>query len=59
MGDDPFSNALKVLESPKISADRVSAHYGFLAIQQDGEEAGTRMMHLVLDFDRELAKIGE
>jgi hypothetical protein len=22
-------------------------------------EAGTRMMHLVLDFDRELAKIGE
>ena len=30
MGDDPFSNALKALESRKISDDRVSAHYDLI-----------------------------
>ncbi len=36
MGDGPFSNALKALESHKIPADRVSAHYGFLSLAADG-----------------------
>jgi len=53
---EPFMDFSKIRPHLAVLGRRPDGR--FMAVQQDDEEAGTRRMDLILNFDRELEKIG-